>query len=122
MNGVAFTNQVVDYSVDGTDCAVCHQHIRVGVERAVVEVGGPPLADLRAKKHVTSRGRVLVVVVVVDDRCHVVEQKLGWCQTGNTVAQVDVAILESELVKLGPNSEKVAGLRRGEDFLCCHVD
>jgi len=122
VHGVALTHQVVDHCVDGTDSTVSHQHIRVGVQRAVVEVGGPPLTDLTPKKNVSSGGRVLVVVVVVDDRCHVVEQELRWCQAGNTVAQVDVAILESKLVELGPNCEQIAGLRRGKYFLGCHVN
>jgi len=62
---------------------------------------------------VAGGGRVLVVLMVVDDRCHVVEQELGGSQAWNAVAQVDVAVLKSELVELGPNSEQVSCLRWG---------
>jgi len=111
---VALAHHVVHDRVDGANSTVGHEDLLQGVDLAAIEVRLPPLGNSVPQLEVASHGRVLVVHVHLDDFDELVKEELRGGEAGNTVAEVLAAVLQSELVELGPDGNEISGLGLGD--------
>ena len=63
----------------------------------------PPLGNCISQLEMTSHWGVLVVHVGLNDFDQLIEEELRGSEAGNTVAEVLAAVLQGELVELGPD-------------------
>jgi hypothetical protein len=121
VHDVTLANHVVNDGVDGANSSVGHEDLLHWVNFAASEVRLPPLGNGISQLEMTSHWGVLIVHVGLNNLDQLVEEELRGGEAGNTVAEVLAAVLQGELVELGPDGNEISSFGLG-NFVLHNVD